>query len=95
MKSIFKKLSKQERTYTNEQVDDIESIQSSMTLYSIDTLTEETTVKLEKTSSRQKLKQMLYRIISIKDNKPEEYKNASSDSILDNINQYEYLGYYC
>lgn len=93
MKTFFKKFNKQQKTYTNEQ-DEMESIQSSMTLYSIDSLTEETTVRLEKVSSRQKIKQMLIKIISLSDNKTEEYKNASSDSILQNVNQYEYLAYY-
>ena len=93
MKSFFKKFNKQPQRYANDQ-DDMESIQSSMTLYSIDSLTEETTVRLEKISSRQKIKQMLIKIISLSDNNTEEYNNASSDSILQNVNQYEYLAYY-
>lgn len=36
---------------------------------------------------------MISKIMSINDNKSSEYQNASSDSILLNINQYEYLGY--
>ena len=48
---------------------------------------------LQKVSSRQKFKNMISKIMSINDNKSSEYQNASSDSILLNINQYEYLGY--
>lgn len=92
MKSIFKKFNKSSKICSNH-LSDLNSISSSMTLYSIDSLSN-CENKLQKVSSRQRFKNMISKIISINDNKSSEYKNASSDSILHNINQYEYLAYY-
>lgn len=91
MKSIFKKFNKSSKTY-NGNTSDLNSISSSLTLYSIDSLPNSENI-LQKVSSRQKFKNMISKIMSINDSKSSEYQNASSDSILLNINQYEYLGY--
>ena len=91
MKSIFKKFNKSSKAY-NGDTNDLNSISSSLTLYSIDSLPNSENI-LQKVSSRQKFKNMISKIMSINDNKSSEYQNASSDSILLNINQYEYLGY--
>lgn len=91
MKSIFKKFNKSSKAYPGD-TNDLRSISSSLTLYSIDSLNDSEN-SLQKVSSRQRFKNMISKIISINENKSSEYQNASTDSILLNLNQYEYLGY--
>lgn len=91
MKSIFKKFNKPSNTYTGDS-SDLNSISSSLTLYSINSLPNSEN-NLQKVSSRQRFKNMLSKIMTINDNKTSECQTVSSDSLLLNINQYEYLGY--